>query len=81
MKENVVRLQVPMHNIVLIEHLKCLKKLLQNHHCFLFLKRVLFPQQALQCPPIAILIDKIEVILSFQHIKIGDNMFVFLDIG
>lgn len=40
-----------------------------------------FPELAFQGATIAILIDKIEVIWSFEHINILNDMFILFDIG
>ena len=70
-----------MHDIVFVENLKGLQKLFQNEQGFLFLQGVFFPEKAFEGATIAVFVDEIEVILSFEHIVVGDDVFIFLDVG
>ena len=69
-----------MHNVVLIQHLERINQLLEDQQRFLLRNRLLLPQQSLKSPPIAKLVNKIEVIGRLQHVNILDDMLILLDI-
>ena len=40
-----------------------------------------FPKKAFKGAAVAVLVDKIEVILSFEHIVVGNDVLIFLYVG
>jgi len=70
-----------MHNVVFIKNLKCINELFEYQQSLLLRKSPLFPQQSLECTSIAVLINKVEVIGSFKHINILDDMLMFFDVS
>lgn len=80
MEENIIRLKVTMHNVILIQNLKSLKQLLKYQQRIFLIQNALLPQHSLQGPTIAVLINKVKIVLSFEHIKIVNNVAAFLNI-
>lgn len=80
MKENIIRLKIPMHNIILVQDLKSLQQLFKNKQRTLLIQHILLPQHALECSPITVLIDEVKIILSFKHIVVGYDMVVFFNV-
>ena len=69
-----------MHDIVLIEDLKSLKELSKYKKSFFLRKSSLFFKDSLQSSTVTVFVNKIEIIRSFKHINILDDMFMFFDI-
>lgn len=65
MEENVIWLQIPMHNIILVEDLKSLKKLFEDQEGLFLVQSVLFSKKAFKSATIAVFVNKIKVILGF----------------
>lgn len=70
-----------MHDIVLIEDLKSLKELSKYKKGFFLRKSSLFFKDSLQSSTITVFINKIEIIRSFEHINILNDVFMFFDVG
>lgn len=81
MEEDVIGFEISMHDVVLVEDLEGFKELFEDEECFPLFEGVLFSEEAFKGAPIAILVDKVEVILCFEHIVVGDDMFVLFDVG
>ena len=81
MKEDIIGLHITMHNIILIQNLKGLEELLEDKQCVLFWQFPLFGEQALQSASVAVFVDKIEIIGSFEHVVVLDDVGVRLDVG
>lgn len=79
MEKNIVRFHVSMHNIVFIKNLKRIKKLLKNKQSFRLSEFFFLSQEVLKSATIAILINKIEVVVCFQHIVVTDDMLIGFD--
>ena len=80
MEENVVGLEVSVHDVILIKNLEGLKELLKDQESALLIQNILLPQHSLESASIAILIDEIKIVLRLQHIKVSDDVTVFLDV-
>ena len=81
MEEDIVRLHVAVHDVVLVKHLEGLQQLFQNEHGLLLGKFDLFGQQILQGPSVAVLVNEVEVVAGLQHVKVANYVRVMLDIG
>lgn len=69
-----------MHDIVLIEDLKSLKELSKYKKGFFLRKSSLFFKDSLQSSTVTVFVNKIEIIRSFEHINILNDMFMFFDV-
>lgn len=81
MKENIIRFKISMHDVVLVKNLKSFKELLEDKKSFFLFQSSLFSQQSFKGASIAILIHEVEVVLSFEHVVVCNDMFVLLDVG
>lgn len=54
-----------MHNIILVEDLKSLKKLFEDQEGLFLVQSVLFSKKAFKSATIAVFVNKIKVILGF----------------
>ena len=80
-EEDVIGLEVPMHDVVLVEDLEGFEELFEDEEGFFFLEGVFLPEEPLQSAAVAVLVDEVEVVLGFEHVVVGDDVFVFLDVG
>ena len=81
MKENVVRLHIPMHNVVLVQNLKGFQQLFEDEKRVWLRELALLGEEILESASIAKLVDKVEVIGSFEHVVVLDDVSVCLDVG
>ena len=70
-----------MHDVVLVEDLEGIDELLEDQQGVFFLDVFFLPELGLEGASIAVLIDKVEVVGSFKHVDVLDDMLIFLDIG
>jgi len=80
-KEDVVGLKVPVHDVVLIEDLKGIDELFEDEESLFFRDDSIFPENAFEGASVAVLVDKVEVVGSLEHVDILDDMLVFLNVG
>ena len=69
-----------MHDVVLVEHLEGVDELLEDKEGFLFGNYPLLAEDALERSTVAVLIDEVEVVRSFEHVDILDNVLVLFNI-
>ena len=62
MKEDIVRLHISMHDVVLVQDLKGLKELFEDEEGVGFGELTLLGEKVLEGASVAVLIDKVEVI-------------------
>ena len=70
MQQDVVRLDVSVHNITSGQHFEGLEHLPEEEQRFLFRKRCLFLHQLVHSPSVAVLVDEVEVVGCLQHIDV-----------
>ena len=70
-----------MHDVILVQDLKGLKELFEDEKGIGFGKLTLLGQKVLEGASIAILVDEVEVIWSFDHIEIYDDIGMSFDVG
>lgn len=70
-----------MHDVVLVQDLKGLKELFEDEKCVGFGKFTLLGQQVFEGASVAVLVDEIEVIGGFEHVKIFDDVGMSFDVG
>ena len=66
-----------MHYIVLVQLLKSLQQLPEDNQSLLLTQHLLLLQQRLKSTPVAVLIDKIEVVGSFEGLYEPDYILIF----
>ena len=66
-----------MHNIVLVQLLKGLQQLSEDDQSLLLAEHLLFLQQGLKGTPVTVLVDKIEVVGSFEGLYEPDDILIF----
>ena len=66
-----------MHDIVFIEDLKSVDELFKNEKCVFFVDKFIFSENRFECSSIAELINEIEVVGSFEHIDVFDDVLIF----
>jgi hypothetical protein len=77
-EEYIIRLKISVHDVVFIENLESLKKLFEDKESLFFLDNLLFSKHALESSPIAILVDKVKIVLSLEHVIVSDDVIIFL---
>ena len=70
-----------MHNVVFIKHLESINELFEDIKCLLFWQSFFFSEQTFQSTSVTVLIDKVEVVWSFKHVYILDDVLMFFDVG
>lgn len=80
MKEYVIRFEIPVHNVVLVQNFEGLQQLSENLESSAFREVPLLFQQRLQCLAVAELVDEVEVIGCFEHLDVTDDELVRLDL-
>jgi hypothetical protein len=70
-----------MHDIVFVEYLKRIKKLLEDEQSVFLGKASLLFKNTFKCAPITVLVDKVEIIRGFEHVDVFDDVLMLLDIG
>ena len=70
-----------MHDVVLVEHLKCFKQLFENEKGLFFREHPLSFEHAFKSSSVTIFVDKIEIVGGFEHVDVLDDMVMFLDVG
>jgi hypothetical protein len=65
-----------MHDVVLIEFLECLQKLLEDDQCFLLPQRLLLLEEGLEGASVAVLIDEVEVVGRLEGLDEADDVLV-----
>lgn len=79
MHENIVRLEISVHDIILWKHFECLDHLSEINERSFLRKRSFFLHDFIQCSSITKFIYEIKVIDSFEHINILNNVGTSLD--
>lgn len=79
MQQQILRLEITMHDIMPTQNAKSLHHLRKIHQRCLLRKASLLLEQFLKCSSIAVLIDKVVVIGSFEHIEIFDDVWTRLE--
>jgi hypothetical protein len=74
MHEDIVRFDIPVHDIAAGKHLKRLHNLLEVKHGSLLRKRTLLLHDAVQGATVAVLIDEVEVVGSLEHVDVLDDI-------
>lgn len=72
MNQDVVRFDVPMHDIALRQHLKGLHHLSEKEKSPFLRERALFIHEFVHGAPVTELIDEVKVVGSFEHIDVLD---------
>lgn len=67
-----------MHDVVFVQNLESFQELFQNQEGFFFINGLLFSKHAFKGATVAIFVDKVKIILGFQHVIIRYYVFVFL---
>ena len=80
MQQDVVRFDVSVHNITSGQDLEGLKHLSEEKEGFLFRKRCLFLHQLVHGPPVAVLVNKVEVVGCLQHVNVLHNVGTVLQV-
>ena len=70
-----------MHDVVLVENLEGLEQLLINKQSLLFWKHTLLFEHTFQSTAVAIFVDKVEIVRSFEHVNVLDDVFMLFDVG
>jgi hypothetical protein len=79
-EKNIVGFQITMHDIVLIESLEGLEKLPEDEQGLFLFEHIVFSEESLESAAIAVLVDEVEVVLGLEHVEVGDDVLVLLDI-
>lgn len=69
-----------MHDVVLVENLEGLKELLINKQSLLFGKHTLLFEDAFESTAVAIFVDKVEIVRSFEHVNVLDDVLMLFDV-
>jgi hypothetical protein len=80
MKEYVIRFEIPVHDVVLVQDFEGLQQLSENLESSAFGEVPLLFQQRLQRLAVAELVDEVEVIGCFEHLDVTDDELVRLDL-
>ena len=70
-----------MHDVVARENLKGLYDLLEVVQSAFFGEGSLLLHQFVQSAAVAVLVDEVEVVGSFEHVDVLDDVLVLLDVG
>jgi len=70
-----------MHNVVLVQNLKGFQQLFEDEKRVWLRDLTLLGEEVLESASIAKLVDKVEVIGSFEHVVVLDDVSVCLDVG
>lgn len=70
-----------MHDVILVEHLKGLKQLFENEQGLFFGEDALPFEDAFESSAVAVFVDEIEIVGSFEHVNILDDVVVLFDVG
>lgn len=81
MDQNVIGFYISVHNVAAGQHFESLHHLSEKKQGFFFLKRALFLHEFVHGTSVAVLVDKIEIIGSFEHIDVLDNIRTVLQVG
>lgn len=76
-KENVIGLEIPVHDVVLIEFFERLQQLPEDDECFLLPEGFLFLEEGLEGAAIAVLIYEVEVVGCFEGFDEANDVVVF----
>lgn len=74
MEEDVVGLDVPVHDITAGQHFERLHDLLEEEQSPLLGKWTFLLHQFVESAPVAVLIDEVEVIGSLEHVDVLDDV-------
>lgn len=74
MKQDIVGLQVPVHNIVFIQHPKRLHQLFEVLHGLGLGKTGLLFEEFLEGAPVTEFIHEIEVVVGLEHLYVADDV-------
>ena len=80
MQQDVVRFDVPVHNITSGQDLESLQHLPEEEEAFLFRKRCLFLHKLVHGTSVAVLVDEVEVVGCLQHVDVLHNVGTVLQV-
>jgi hypothetical protein len=80
-EQNVVRFDIPMHDVAAGENLESLHHLPEEIKCSLFREGTFLLHEFIHSAAVAILIDKVEIIGSFEHVDVLDDVGTVLEGG
>jgi hypothetical protein len=66
------------HNVVLVEHLEGINQLLEDEKRLFLKNNPVLTEHALESTTVAVLIHEVEIVWSFKHVDVFDDVFVFL---
>ena len=69
-----------MHDIVFIEDLKSVDELFKNEKCIFLVDKLIFSKNWFKRSSVAKLINEVEIVWSFEHIDVFDDMLIFFDV-
>ncbi len=83
MKQDVIRFEVAMHNIVSGEYFEGLNHLFEVWYGFSFWHDFLWGipvslKELLESTSVAVLVNEVEVVYSFEHVNVADDVLVVL---
>ena len=81
MEEYVIRLHIPVHDVVFVEYLEGLEELPENEEGLLLGKLALLGEEIFQCASITKLVNEVEVVACLEHVIVFDDVGMRLDIG
>jgi hypothetical protein len=69
------------HDVVLVEDLEGVDELFENEKGLFFWYDSIFAEHALEGASVAVLVDEVEVVGSFEHVDVLDDVLIFLDVS
>jgi hypothetical protein len=81
MEKYVVRLEISVHDVVLVQYLEGFEELFENQEGGLFREFSLSGKQTLQSTSIAVLVNEVKIIGCFEHVEVADDVLVDFDVG
>jgi hypothetical protein len=81
MEKYVVRLEISVHDVVLVQYLEGFEELFENQEGRLFREFSLSGKQTLQSTSIAVLVNEVKIIGCFEHVEVADDVLVDFDVG
>ncbi len=79
MHENIIRLEISMHDIIFGEYFEGFNHLLEVEESFLFREWPILLHLSIQSTSIAILIYEIEIVRCFEHVNVPNDIGAGLD--
>jgi hypothetical protein len=81
MEKYVVRLEISVHDVVLVQYLEGFEELFENQEGGLFREFSLSGKQTLQSTSIAVLVNEVKIIGCFEHVEVADDVLVDFNVG